>query len=518
MTLSHFATAAALAVCPVAAAELQMTWTSTYDHVGQSVEVGRATAFTPDGGVVVTGQSHGGASDFDFATVKYSATGEQLWSRRFDGLASRIDFATQVAVDAQGNIYVAGDSYSGGSYGQGPNYDIVIIKYSPAGAILWTFTYNGPDNLDDNVYDLIVTSDALYLGGWTWSRDNLDRFSANGLTAKFDLDGSLLWQQIEKGPDNNAATVRAIDVDDGGNVYATGEMYVSYDYGETNYMTVKYDSNGARLWRQERFVSEDPSSGSGSWPLDITADSTGAVYVIGRSDYGKPQFDQGVLLKYSPSGQFLWQVDHGGSDADTFQQVMTNAAGDVFVLGTFNTEDDFVNADHMMLSYPAGGALRWKQTFAGTGGSYDGDGVAAFLPSGDIIAGVQDYDAQRHYDYHLFVYAAEDGAVLEDHALDFGGAEYLYDIAVDPQGRVAVTGRAADADVDGHSYRTAVLTPEGLGANPGDLNGDGIVNSTDLGALLGAWGPCAMVGPCAADIDGDGVVGTADLAALLGSW
>ena len=49
----------------------------------------------------------------------------------------------------------------------------------------------------------------------------------------------------------------------------------------------------------------------------------------------------------------------------------------------------------------------------------------------------------------------------------------------------------------------------------GDINGDGIVNSQDLGELLGSWGPCLG---CPADLDGDGVVGSADLGLLLGNW
>jgi Tol biopolymer transport system component len=50
---------------------------------------------------------------------------------------------------------------------------------------------------------------------------------------------------------------------------------------------------------------------------------------------------------------------------------------------------------------------------------------------------------------------------------------------------------------------------------PGDLNGDGLVNGADLGALLAAWGPCAG---CAADLDGDGTVNGADLGVLLAHW
>ncbi len=52
----------------------------------------------------------------------------------------------------------------------------------------------------------------------------------------------------------------------------------------------------------------------------------------------------------------------------------------------------------------------------------------------------------------------------------------------------------------------------------GDLDGDGIVGTTDLLAMLGAWGVCPPKGDCPADLDGDGSVGTTDLLILLGNW
>ena len=53
----------------------------------------------------------------------------------------------------------------------------------------------------------------------------------------------------------------------------------------------------------------------------------------------------------------------------------------------------------------------------------------------------------------------------------------------------------------------------------GDLNGDGVVGTADLLALLAAWGPCpGAPEPCLADLDGNGIVSTADLLALLVGW
>lgn len=53
---------------------------------------------------------------------------------------------------------------------------------------------------------------------------------------------------------------------------------------------------------------------------------------------------------------------------------------------------------------------------------------------------------------------------------------------------------------------------------PGDLNGDGVVNTSDLMLLLEAWGPCPDPENCPADLNGDHVVDTADLLIMLQNW
>ena len=66
-------------------------------------------------------------------------------------------------------------------------------------------------------------------------------------------------------------------------------------------------------------------------------------------------------------------------------------------------------------------------------------------------------------------------------------------------------------------YNTSFLAPGNEGVL-GDLDGDGIVGTSDLILLLGQWGPCGDCEDCSGDLDGDCAVGTGDLILLLGNW
>jgi hypothetical protein len=64
-------------------------------------------------------------SSSDYATIKYSPTGERLWAKRYDGPGNGIDDASGIAVDSQVDVYVTGNSQGAGSAG-----DYATIKYS----------------------------------------------------------------------------------------------------------------------------------------------------------------------------------------------------------------------------------------------------------------------------------------------------------------------------------------------------------------------------------------------------
>jgi hypothetical protein len=57
------------------------------------------------------------------------------------------------------------------------------------------------------------------------------------------------------------------------------------------------------------------------------------------------------------------------------------------------------------------------------------------------------------------------------------------------------------------------------GTQPGDVNGDGIVNVTDLLAVVSSWGVCPpLPATCPADLDHDVVVSVNDLLTVITNW
>lgn len=140
-------------------------WTNRFNGSGNADERLPSIAVDSDGNVVITGYSINAAGDYDYATIKYSAAGEPLWTNVFNGAGHGVDGANGLSLDAGGNVYVTGQSVS--SRG---DYDAVTIKYSPSGVALWTNIFNGAGNGSDLGNVLAADgSSAVYVAGFSTS-------------------------------------------------------------------------------------------------------------------------------------------------------------------------------------------------------------------------------------------------------------------------------------------------------------------------------------------------------------
>jgi hypothetical protein len=143
-----------------------------------------------------------------------------------------------------------------------------------------------------------------------------------------------------------------------------------------------------------------------------------------------------------------------------------------------------------------------------------GYSAAAFAAVGAPVIGASYADGQYWDDTHFTI---PEGASKSIVTLYYQTStkeymNFLRDANVtDDKGQVALDlwethGKSAPIDMDSAQLELTV-------AVLGDLNGDGVVNGSDLAILLGAWGGTGM-----GDLNNDGVVDAADLAILLGAW
>jgi len=222
-----------------------------------------------------------GVSQLDYATIKYNSEGVQQWIARYDGLLKGgEDYARSIALDNSGNVYVTGESR--GILGAGTDY--VTIKYNSSGDSLWVQRYNGPSDHWDYATSIAVDAQGnVYVTGYT--QNGYQDYDYT--TIKYNTFGVQLWVQSYNGPGyNNWDIARSIAVDGSGNVYVTGRSDgpgTGFDF-----TTIKYSqspppipaapvlvspSNGATLVATNPLLDWNISVYAESYKIQVSTDS-----------------------------------------------------------------------------------------------------------------------------------------------------------------------------------------------------------------------------------------------------
>jgi hypothetical protein len=207
-------------------------WVRRYIGPKNFIDVATAIAADPaTGNVYVTGRSYGVATNSDYATVAYDSSGSELWVRRYDE-AKSWDDAEAVAVDPEtGNVYV-----TGGSLGVDTDWDYATVAYDSSGNELWVGRYD-----EANGYDFAeaIAADPVTGNVYVTGHSRGGAIYPDYATVAYDSDGNELWVERYNGPENYHDEAYAIAADPAtGNVYVTGSS-TGVDTN-TDYATVKY--------------------------------------------------------------------------------------------------------------------------------------------------------------------------------------------------------------------------------------------------------------------------------------
>lgn len=160
---------------------------------------GRAIAVDGAGNLVVVGQTTATNAplDFDLLVIKYTPDGDTLWTRRFGPTTGLVDFGTQVVCDGSDNIIVSG-FVNLGDYGIS---DLTVLKFSPAGQLLWSDIYDGVTHESDEPGALQVAADgSIVLLAMIDRSDTFD--TGDMLLRKYEPWGGVIWNQTYYGLGN----------------------------------------------------------------------------------------------------------------------------------------------------------------------------------------------------------------------------------------------------------------------------------------------------------------------------
>jgi hypothetical protein len=210
----------------------------------------------------------------------------------------------------------------------------------------------------------------------------------------------LQWDKRFNGPVGSDRG-NSITVDSSGNVYVTGRSIgtnTNYDY-----LTIKYNSDGDTLWWR-RF---NGAANKSDEPVTIKVDNQGNVYVTGKTERANGSFDI-ATIKYDSLGSIKWNSIYNGSiptGDDLAYNIEVDEFSNVYVVGS--SFDHYVSSNYtkgIIIQYNYLGVQQWKAYY------------------GDFINKVLIYDLDKLLiisnspnRYHIFELDANNGTQLLDY-------------------------------------------------------------------------------------------------------
>jgi subtilisin family serine protease len=328
-----------------------------------------STSTLDNGGNLITvGNVLQGPGDADILVTKYSPGGALSWQESYDGPAGGLDYGLTLITDNQGAIYVAGVVTDTTGF-----YDMMLLKYSSAGALQWSRRWGGAAGLHDAPTALYLDgSGNLIVAGVTYSVANL----TDWVIMKLNSSGSPQW--IKTYDYNNLYEIPVRIEED-----STGQIVVS-----------GFSQSGFTSWdmAQIPFAGSDGSLGTESRqgisgidldrPVRVAHNAAGELFIAGNAPGGGEKTLN--IIKLDAEFEIAWTASHAQSGYDlSVRSVGVDEENRVFVAATAAPSSGPKHA--LLLSFDEEGELRWQRPWRSLapGGSAEARAMRV-APSGNV--------------------------------------------------------------------------------------------------------------------------------------
>ncbi|MEO8665263.1 MAG: SBBP repeat-containing protein [Ignavibacteria bacterium] len=197
------------------------------------------SAVDKENNLIVVGYSYF-SNSYDIVTLKYTANGDTLWSRIYNG--GNTDRANSLFLDEDSDILIAGYTDTD-TYG-----DYLILKYASNGDTLLLKKINGEDpGSSDEAFAIISDSlKNIYVTGYSQSMS----FNYDYLTLKLSKEGNSLWSKVYRTSHDNFSY--CLNLDHSKSIYISGEA--EQNGGNTAIASVKYSQMTGMLYAKDEVI------------------------------------------------------------------------------------------------------------------------------------------------------------------------------------------------------------------------------------------------------------------------
>jgi fibronectin type 3 domain-containing protein len=297
-------------------------WSRSFTGAGGGNDWPQSVVVNPvNGSIAVCGSETMAGQGLNWLVIKYAPDGTLMWSRSYVGpTPNGPDAASAVAFDQDGNLY-AGGLEDRSIYSEGANW--LLIKYDPAGTVVWSRSFTGPGNQMDMLNGLAVDHAGYVYAAGQEGRADLGQAN-NWRVIKYAPDGTVVWTRSYSGPGSNMDAATSVAIDGNDNAIVAG--YVSVTGQAENWHIRKYDSDGNLLWSREY----NSPANNDDRINQVAVDADGSVVAAGResrSDFG--QLENWLIQKYDAAGNFKESLTHDGlvNSSDILNGIALSADG-----------------------------------------------------------------------------------------------------------------------------------------------------------------------------------------------